>query len=634
MCGIYGELCLAASARPWAGGDTALDTLAHRGPDDRGSWLGERAFLGARRLSVVDPEGGAQPMWSPGGETCIVYNGELYNAAELRRELGGWEFRTRCDTEVVLAAHARWGAGCVKRFNGMFAFAIWDERTRGLVLARDRVGEKPLYVYRDAERWVFASEIKAIVANPAVPRRLSRRGLANYLAFGHAVAPETMFAGIEKVLPGHLLEVCDGRVRGERYWDVPEAPPGAATASFDEWSERVLELLDDSVRRRLVADVPVGAFLSGGVDSAAVTALMARHASGPVRTFTLGFEGGGAFSELAEARRVAERLGTDHHEVEVGAGAVEEVLPQLVHHYDEPFGDPAALPLHLLSRFARPHVTVALTGDGGDELFGGYRRYVADQVAPLYSRLPAAVTRAAVPALVERMPRLRRLKRAAATLPIRDAAARYPGWLRVFTPEMQRELLKPALAASAGEHDPSSGYAGLFEAAAGAGTGPRGDHLNRLMYADVKTWLPDTYLEKTDKATMASGLEARIPLIDHRLVELAFQVPARHKVRGLATKRVLKQALRGVVPDEVLRRRKHGFAVPIDRWLRGELRGLVQDVLTDERTRARDYFDPAAVDRLLTEHTTGRHARHDPLWLLLNFELWHREYLDVPHGDR
>jgi asparagine synthase (glutamine-hydrolysing) len=511
----------------------------------------------------------------------------------------------------------------------MFALAIWDGRDRSLVLARDRIGEKPLYVYRDDERLVFASEIKAILANPAVTRRINPRGLANYLAFGHSVAPETMFGGIEKMPPGHHLVVArGGRIVSERYWDLAVAAPAAEGFGEEECADRVLELLDDSVRRRLVADVPVGAFLSGGVDSAGVTALMARHASGTVKTFALGFEGGGAYSELAEARRVAQALATDHHEIEVGPDEIREVLPTLAYHYDEPFGDPAALPLYLLSRFARPHVTVTLTGDGGDELFGGYRRYVADQFAPLYQRLPAAVTHTAVPSLVDRLPRLRRVARAAAALPIADPAARYPAWLRIFTPQMQEELLAPALAAEVGDHDPSGGYALLY-AAAGDVAGPRGDHLNRLMYADVKTWLVDGYLEKNDKATMACGLEARAPFIDHRLVELASTIPARHKIRGFSTKRVLKRALTGIVPPEVLRRRKHGFAVPLERWLQRELGPFATEVLTDARTRSRGYFEPAAVDRLLSEHARGRRPQHDPLWLMLNFELWHREYLDA-----
>lgn len=628
MCGIYGELSLSRSARPHPAGEAATDSLAHRGPDERGTWLGEGVFLGARRLRVVDPSGGRQPMWSADGTACIVYNGELYNAAELRRELdaSGRSFRTRSDTEVVLGAYLRWGPECVKRFNGMFALALWDARSRSLLLARDRVGEKPLYVYRDAARLVFASEVKAILANPGVPRRLNPRGLANFLAFGHAVAPETMFEGIEKLMPGHILLARDGEIRSERYWDVGAAPAEPETPpSEEEWSQRVLDMLDDAVRRRLVADVPVGAFLSGGVDSAAVTALMTRHASGPVKTFSLGFENGGAFSELADARRVAEQLGTEHHEIEVGTGEIDAALRTLVYHYDEPFGDPAGLAIYLLSRLARTHVTVALTGDGGDELFGGYRRYATDQLAPFFQRLPDVVGRR-LPSLVDRMPRLRRVKRAVATLPVMDPAVRYPGWLRVFTPEMQEELLSPRLSGALGDYDPAAVYPRLYASAGGRGA--LSDHLNRLMYADLKTWLPDDYMEKTDKATMACSLEARMPLLDHRLVELAFAIPARHKIRGATTKRVLKRALRGVVPAETLHKRKRGFAVPIDGWLRGDLRTFARDVLMDERTRARGYFDSSVVSRLLAEHASGRHARHDPLWLLLNFELWHRVYLD------
>ncbi|MDQ4041593.1 MAG: asparagine synthase (glutamine-hydrolyzing) [Actinomycetota bacterium] len=627
MCGIYGELCLSPAARPHPAGETAVDRLAHRGPDERGTWRGDGVFLGARRLSVVDPAGGRQPMWSADGAACIVYNGELYNAPELRRELDrdGRALRTRSDTEVVLAAYLRWGPDCFERLNGMFALAVWDTRSRSLMLARDRIGEKPLYVYRDTARLVFASEIKAILAHPEVPRRLDPRGLANFLAFGHAVAPRTILEGVEKLLPGHLMLVRSGEVGSRRWWEVGDEVPVAPDTEV-EAAELVRELLDDSVRRRLVADVPVGAFLSGGLDSTAVTALMARHASGPVKTFSLGFEGPGPFNELADARRAARRLGTEHHEIEAGAGEVEAALRTLVYHYDEPFGDPAGLGVYLLSRLARPHVTVALTGDGGDELFGGYRRYVADRLAPLYQRLPDLVGRRLLPTLAGRAPGLRRVARAAATLPIEDPGMRYARWLRVFTPEMQDELLATELSRAVGDHEPAADYPRLYGGP--EHTGPRGDHLNRLMFADVKTWLADGYMEKTDKATMACGLEARMPLLDHRLVELAFAIPARHKIRGTSTKRVLRRAVADLVPPDTRRKRKHGFAVPVGRWLRGELGGFAREVLTDERTRRRGYFDASAVERLLGEHGSRRRGHDDALWLLLNFELWHRVYLD------
>ncbi len=632
MCGIYGELSLTSDYRPGVHGEAATDLLRHRGPDERGTWLGDEVFLGMRRLSIIDLDGGSQPIWNEDRTCCVVYNGELYNFLDLRRELEakGHLFRTATDTEVVVHAYEEWGPGCVRRFNGMFAFALWDGRGRRLLLARDPVGEKPLYYYRDAKRLIFASEIKAILADPNVPRRINFRGLANYLAFGHSVAPETIYEGICKLLPGHYLTEGDGGIGPRRYWDVGAEPVLASQPSISgtreqEYAEQVLDLLDDSVRRRMIADVPVGAFLSGGVDSSAVVALMGRHATGTIKTFSLGFSVGGAYNELSDAASVARFLGTEHHELEVTHSDLVQALHALVFHYDEPFADPAGFPVFLLSRFASEQVKVVLTGDGGDELFGGYRRYVADRAAPLYQRLPSWLTGRCLPAMVDRLPRLRRAKRILHTLPIGDPGRRYAAWLTVFTPEMQAELLEPDVWSAVADHDPSSDYPRHYAGLKGSAAS---DHLNRLMYIDLKTWLADDYLEKTDKATMACGLEARLPLLDRRLVELAFRLPGSYKIRGLSTKRILKQAVKGLVPPEVLEKPKHGFAVPIDQWLRGDLASFARDVLMDERARRRGYFRAPVLERLWQEHMSGRHVWDSSLWLLLNFELWHRIYLD------
>lgn len=634
MCGIYGHLSLSARDRiDAAAGEAATDLLTHRGPDERGVWRGSGVFLGMRRLSIIDLDHGHQPMWNEDKSACVVYNGELYNFRDLRRELESrsHSFRTTSDTEVVLHAYEEWGSDCVRRFNGMFAFAVWDERNRRLFLARDRIGEKPLYYFVDDDRLVFASEIKALLADPGVPRRINPRGLANFLSFGHGIAPETIYAGIHKLLPGHRLEARDGRVLIEQYWDIgddPQLPPGLVLEE-SQYAERVLSLLDDAVRSRMVADVPVGAFLSGGIDSSAVVALMKRHAEN-VATFSLGFTVGGAYNELSDARRAARALGTDHHELEVQHLDLPRTLEELVYHYDEPFGDSAAFPVYLLARFARERVKVVLTGDGGDELFGGYRRYAADAAAGLYQRLPPAATQRWIPSLVGALPRCRRFKRAARVLQIEDPGRRYPAWLAVLTPEMRAELLDPEISRLLDGHDPARSYPRHYRRLGGA------DHLNRLMYVDVKTWLPDAYLEKTDKATMARGLEARLPMLDHRLAELAFQIPGRYKVRGLSTKRILKRALEAVVPQEVLRRRKHGFSVPTDPWFRGPLKSFAFEVLLDGRARDRGYVDARVVERLWREHADGREVWDESLWLLLNLELWHRTYMDSgrPGGVR
>ena len=629
MCGIYGYLSLSQENLVTAYGDLAVDTLIHRGPDERGVWQGPGIFLGMRRLSIIDLAEGQQPIWNEDRSCCIVYNGELYNYLELRPQLiaAGHQFRTHSDTEVILHAYEEWGADCLQRFNGMFAFAIWDSRRNQLFLARDRIGIKPLYYYQDTDRLIFASEIKAILADPAVPRLLHPQGLANFLAFGHAVAPTTMYQGIVKLLPGHFMTIRDGAVSIQQYWDVGDASQHGIGqhCSEEEYAEQIADLFSDAVRRQMIADVPVGAFLSGGVDSTAVVALMKKHASGPVKTFTLGFRAGNAYNELAPARRVADYFGTEHHELLVEHVDLVQTLRTLVYHYDEPFGDSAGFPLYLLSRFAREHVKVVLVGDGGDELFGGYRRYAVDQWAPLYNRLPAFFTQSMAPSLVDQLPRLRRIKRTVTTLPVADPARRYAAWLTLFTPELQCELLQPPLLAALDGYDPAWRYPALYSTLNGS---TASDHLNRLMYVDLKNWLVDMYMEKTDKATMAGSIEARLPLLDHRLVELAFQIPGQYKIRGMSTKRIFKRAMQGLIPPEVLRKSKQGFAVPTDPWFRGELKDFTFEVLFDQRTRQRGYFQTSVIERLWREHRDGRHVWDEHLWLLLNFELWHRIYLD------
>lgn len=629
MCGIYGELDLQGGSRFGQYAQKATDLLLHRGPDEGAVWRGGQIVLGMRRLSIIDLPGGMQPIWNEDRTCCIVYNGELYNFRELRTELKtcGHLFRTEGDTEVILHAFEEWGFECLDRFNGMFAFAIWDHLNKQLLLARDRIGEKPLYYYRDKDRLVFASEIKSILADSSVPRRLNPRGLSNFLAFAHAVAPETIYQNVYKLLPGHYLLAKDGKVAIREYWDVGAQPQLPSEIDYNErdYTRHILDLLDDSVHRRMVADVPVGAFLSGGVDSSAVVALMKRHATGPIKTFSLGFRIGGAYNELSDARQVAKALGTDHYELEVGHEDLIQTLQTLVYHYDEPFGDAAGFPIYLLSRFAREHVKVVLAGDGADELFGGYRRYAYDQLAPYYSKLPGRLTNDWIPGLLEYLPRLRRIKSVARTLPIKDPANRYAAWLLLFSGEMQSHLLQPAILGEVSGYDLEAPYARYYSS---LNHSSEADHLNRLMYMDLKTLLPDAYMEKVDKASMACSLEARLPFLDHRLVELAFQIPGRHKIRGLSTKLILKQAVRGLVPDMVLQKAKHGFAVPTEPWFKGQLGKFVFDVLLDDRTRKRGYFNMPFIERLWHEHVEGRRVWDQHLWLLLNFELWHRAYLD------
>ncbi len=631
MCGIYGRLSLDGEFDHNLVKQNllSLHKLTHRGPDEFGSWENANVFLGMRRLSIIDLAGGTQPIWNEDHTLCIVYNGELYNYLDLRPELiqRGHQFKTESDTEVVLHAFEEWGADCLKRFNGMFAFAIWHIHKQTLFIARDRIGEKPLYYYKDSKTFAFASEIKAIVADKKIPRELNPKGLANFLAYGHAVAPQTIYKNIFKLLPGHFMEVSEQGIAITQYWDVGDEPQVTTdrVLSEDAYAEAIRELLDDSVKRRMLADVPVGAFLSGGVDSSAIVALMQRHATGKVKTFSLGFRSGGGYNELSEAKQVAAFLGTEHYELEVGNEDVVNLLRTMVYHYDEPFGDSAGFPIYLLSKFARQHVKVVLAGDGGDELFGGYRRYAADQFAPFYNKLPGRLSAEIIPNLVNRLPRSRRIKRSINTWQIQDPAQRYGSWLTSFDKEMQSSLLNPELVEQLADYDIGWPYDKYYNQLNGK---TAHDSLNRMMYTDFKTWMVDGYMEKTDKATMACHIEARLPFLDYRLAELAYQIPGKYKVKGTSLKRILKHAVRGLVPDDVLKRPKHGFSVPTDPWFRGELKEFVHDTLLDQRARNRNLFNTSVVEKMLKEHVSGTHIWSTHLWLLLNLEMWHRIFID------
>lgn len=626
MCGIFGYLTPHPSQHNPL---HLLHTLTHRGPDECGYWQDDHIFLGMHRLSIIDLATGQQPIWNENRTLCIIYNGELYNYLDLRPglEAAGHIFQTHSDTEVILHAYEEWGTACLQKLNGMFAFAIWNTLTQTLFVARDRLGEKPLYYYHDPERLIFASEIKAITADPTIPRQISWPGLANYLTFGHALAPQTIYQNIFKLLPGHYFLFQNNQLTLSAYWDVGQEPflPPGRTYTPAEYATQIRTLLQDSVQRRMIADVPVGAFLSGGVDSSAIVACMCQHTNQKVKTFSLGFAVGGEYNELADARQVAQFLGTDHYELNVAHVDLIETLQQLVYHYDEPFGDAAGFPVYLLSRFAREQVKVVLTGDGGDELFGGYRRYAFDQLASYYQKLPRLLTNNLIPQLVHRLPRQRRLKQLARLWPIPDPAGRYAQWLTVFQRPQLAQLLSPEVNHQLGQYDPTWPYTHFYPKLISQ---TAADHLNRLMYTDVKTRLADAYLEKVDKAMMACSLEGRIPLLDHRLVELAFQIPGRLKVKGFNTKQIFKEAVKPLVPPVVLNRPKHGFSVPTDPWFRGELKQFTFDILLDQRTKQRGYFNSSQVEKLWREHVSGQETWDTHLWLLLNFELWHRLYLD------
>jgi asparagine synthase (glutamine-hydrolysing) len=628
MCGICGKLDVKERVeRPLI--EEMCSSIGHRGPDDQGVYLGTSIGLGNRRLAIIDlSEAGHMPMSTASGKLWITYNGEVYNHRELRTELQGYgyRFRSRADSEVVLYAYHKWGPDCLRRFNGMFALAIWDEEERRLFLARDRLGIKPVYYYFDGTRIIFASEIKAILQDHEVSRELSPEGITNYFTFGHSMAPRTIFKNIHKLLPGHYLICLPEReaklqMKIQRYW-APPAPGQGKDAGKKYYAEEVYRLLRESVRKRLISDVPLGVFLSGGIDSSVVTSLMSSIGRSPVKTFSIGFATGGtAYNELDDARIVAQHFGTEHHEILLDENDLTQALTTLVYHYDEPFGDAANFPTYLLSRFTKDYVTVSLSGEGSDEIFGGYRRYVVENLIAHYPALVGLLSNKIVRSSLFNVPRLGRWYKLAEDLRVRDGAERYAGWLSIFNREMRNELFDGHLM-ELPDFDPLDIYHRLYTE-----KGIRG--VDRMLYIDQQTLLPDTFLEKVDKASMAVGLEVRVPFLDHELVEFAAMIPAKYKVNGFSTKRILKTAFSSQLPAETLRKRKHGFTPPVNPWFRNKLQGFVKEVLFDPRARSRGLFDYDYIERLYNWHIKGRGYYHWHLWLLIVFELWCQRFLET-----
>lgn len=628
MCGICGYIyhrSLDRAEVPLLG--TLNQTLRHRGPDDSGSAVLSDAGLAMRRLSIIDLVTGHQPMANE-DETCwVVHNGEIYNFLDLRRELEslGHSFRSHSDTEVILHSYEEWGPECVNRLRGMFAFAIYDQGSGSgserLFLARDRVGKKPLYYYRDSKCFVFASEIKAILAHPQVPRRMNRRALPLYLAYGYVPAPHTIFENIYELPPGHLMTVQDGDLVTKTYWDASNAFDRKSDLSQEEIIDRLQQLLQESVRLRLVSDVPLGAFLSGGLDSTAIVAYMARLMDQPVKTFAIGFEDDPSFNELEYARLAARALDTDHHEFVVRPDAI-DLLPKLVWHYDQPFADSSAIPTYLVAQLTREHVTVALTGDGGDELFAGYERFAAARLAEVYRRTPQIV-QSILARVLNGLPEstrydgfVRRARRFAESAPF-PLAERYLGWVGIFDTDFIRELLSNGADLNIVNH-----FQGYFQKVQEA------DPIGQLLYVNIKTYLPGDLLVKTDRMSMANSLEARCPFLDQELLEFAACIPTALKLRRLATKYILKKALKEQVPQEIIRRKKHGFGVPVGRWFRTDLKSYVREVLLGAEALRRRYFNESAIRRLIDEHQSGTRDHGHKLWALLTFEIWHRIFID------
>jgi asparagine synthase (glutamine-hydrolysing) len=616
MCGIAGIVSL--DERPVALADLRrmCGAMVHRGPDDEGFYVARSAGLAMRRLSIIDLAGGRQPVHNEDRSVWAVLNGEIYNFQELRRGLlaRGHVFTTATDTEVIVHLYEEKGPRCLESLRGMFGLAVWDERARSLLLARDRVGIKPVYYWQDAGRLAFASEVKALLELPEVERTLNWRALGHLLAFLTTPHTESIVEGVRKLEPGtYLLAGPDG-IRHSRYWELRWQPDAARGER--ETVEALREQLDESVRLHMISDVPVGAFLSGGVDSSAVVAAMARQSARPVKTFSIGFVEED-YSELRHARAVARALGTEHHERVLQPDVV-SVLDDLVWHLDEPFGDPSAIPTYMVSQMAAEHVTVVLSGDGGDELFAGYDRYRVEERERRYDRLPRTLRRAAG-AVASRAPRGMKGRNFLRHLAL-DGHRRYLDAASFFGREEQRELLQPEAFARVSAADPWSDAAAYMD-------GLGGDWLSTLQQLDVRGYLPLDILTKVDRMSMAHSIEARVPLLDHVLMEFAATIPPGLRLRQGAGKYVFKQALRGVLPAAILDRPKQGFAIPLGRWFRGGLSSLVRDLLLSRRSRERGVIQPRAVEALLRRNEAGRDQSFQ-LWTLISFELWARHFLD------
>ncbi|MEW6130578.1 MAG: asparagine synthase (glutamine-hydrolyzing) [Acidobacteriota bacterium] len=628
MCGIAGAVSntrqdLTEQAKRMA------DAIAHRGPDDWGLWNDAHCALSHRRLAIIDlSEAGRNPLASHDQTIWITFNGEIYNFQSLRDELArlGYRFRTRTDTETIVYAYQHWGTDCLKHLRGMFAFAIWDAPRKRLFLARDRVGKKPLFYTQSGNNFFFASELQGLLANPEISREPNPSAIDAYLSWGYVPAPDTGFKNIFKLPPAHYLtlDVCDNHfdIQVARYWSLDYTPK--TNLSEDEASAAIREKLTKAVRLRMISDVPLGAFLSGGIDSSIVVGLMAQLSDKAVKTFSIGFKEA-AYNETEHARRIANLWSTDHQEFIVEPDAL-AIVPKLVRHYGEPYADSSAIPTFYVAQMTRQSVTVALNGDGGDESFAGYERYLGNRLAERANQVPgfalsANLLKRVLPDSINPKSRARQAKRflSVSTKPM---AERYGNWVEYFREDAKARLYAKDFRASLNGHKTDKWFAELFE---------RANHLDPVdaaMCVDVASYLPFDLLVKVDITSMANSLEARSPFLDHEVMEFAARLPVDLKLRGKEAKYLLKRAFKDLLPDANVYRRKMGFGVPIGDWFRTSLRNLLEDSLLSEQAMRRGYFNQQFVERMVHDHIERRADHSFALWNLLMLELWHREFID------
>ncbi len=622
MCGICGVYQLNAEAIKPGTLSEMCGVLKHRGPDDEGFYFGPQIGLGHRRLSIIDLDSGHQPLTNEDESIWIVFNGEIYNHLELREDLEkkGHRFRTRSDTEVIVHLYEEYGAELLDKLRGMFAFALWDEKQRGLLLARDRLGQKPLYYSQQGNTFIFASEIKSILQHPLVQPEENLSAIYDFLNYQYVPSPQTAFAGIYKLPPASYLLYKGAEKKIERYWRLSFEQK--LHLSEEEYCRRLRELMEEAVKIRLMSDVPLGAFLSGGLDSSAVVGLMSKLTSRPVKTFSIGFAEM-EYNELEYARAVAEHFQTEHREFMVHPKAL-EALPKLIWHYNEPFADPSALPTYYVSKVSRQFVTVALCGDAGDENFAGYNRYMMHKQSLMYQKIPvflrekflAELTASWARALPDRQ-FFRRLNNLVKRLSM-PTDVLHAEQMSIFSPQAKQELYSRKLSGAGDDKY----FAELFNHTNGW------DELDRVLWVDINSYLPDDLLIKVDVASMANSLEVRSPFLDHKVVEFAASIPSKFKVRGCKLKYILERAFAPMLPEAVLGRKKMGFSVPLESWFRGELKDYIHEILLDESSLKRGYFKPGAVEKLLAEHCGKKFDHSFKLWNLLMLELWQRMFID------
>lgn len=598
--------------------------IHHRGPDEWGMWSEGQAGIGMKRLRIIDLAGGSQPIHNADKSIWIVFNGEIYNYRELRKDLEsrGYSFYTSSDTETIVHLYEAYGEDCVQYLRGMFAFAIWDNNRKKLFLGRDRLGKKPLHYLHDGEKLVFGSEIKSILQHPEISPEVNRPCIISYLAFGNTIDPDTMFKGICKLPPGHTLTWKNGRITIRQYWDVEYRPDN--TKSERQFLEETEELLKEAIRIRLMSEVPLGAFLSGGIDSSLIVALMAMQMSEPVRTFSIGFDDQ-RYNELPYARLVAKKYGTDHHE-EIVRPDAEEVIPYLIQMFDEPFADSSAIPTYYVSRLARRHVTVVLSGDGGDEMFGGYSRYLDSVLSGYTDQLPLALRQFFLGGLArmlpESFPGINTLRYLSLDKDERYILKGTKGISLIGDLVFNRDLIREA-----GGYDPTLSKRYMLDRVKGL------DSITRRQYLDTKTYLPCDIMTKVDRATMFVSLEARAPMLDYKFVEFAATVPVQYKVNGRTTKYLLKQLAYKLLPGEMIDRQKMGFAMPVAQWINREWKEMSEDLVLGSRALQRGNFNPNYLSRIVDEHRCGRRDHSYIIWTLMVLEMWYRKYIDENPSD-